>query len=410
MKKNTKTDDTKRKINEDAMMSGNNTDALTNEIESLKKLLADRDYIIEDLVLERDEVCDDRYAQRMRHDEVERKLREELEASTKRIDRIEHCKRMEDKDEIIDSLVAERDEICEKKHAIREELEELKRKLNSVTNEPLKNIDEEVIRNDGREMSIKNTSLKSSADRSTKELILKSKQDDDSTNTKTIRLENDPSSSKSRDSGINIDIDSFTELIDERLDERLDIMMDKKMKKLVRAEEFGWTKSEGEERLQTTHTNKVSTKTESENTMQEKQIDPKARNIIIHGITADKGKEHDGRIIAELFRNIMVPHIPSSIDRLGMKKTDKARPIRLIMQSEKEKSDFMSNLGRLKYGIDEFKKISITDDYTLDERAEIKTWVKKAEARNTKNESDYIWKVRGSPKHEMRLIKIFTRK
>ena len=259
-------------------------------------------------------------------------------------------------------------------------------------------------------MSIKNTSLKASADRSTKELILKSKQDDDSTDTKTIRLENDPSSSKSRDSGINIDIDSFTELIDERLDERLDIMMDKKMKKLIRAEEFGWTKSEGEERLQTTHTNKVSTTTESEYTMQEKQIDPRARNIIIHGITADKGKEHDGRIIAELFRNIMVPHIPSSIDRLGMKKTDKARPIRLIMQSEKEKSDFMSNLGRLKYGIDEFKKISITDDYTLDERAEIKTWVKKAEARNTKNESDYIWKVRGSPKHEMRLIKIFTRK
>ena len=119
MKKNTKTDDTKRKVNEDATMSGNNTDALTNEIESLKKLLADRDYIIEDLVLERDEVCDDRYAQRMRHEEVERKLREELEASTKRIDRIEHCKRMEDKDEIIDSLVAERDEICEEKHLIR---------------------------------------------------------------------------------------------------------------------------------------------------------------------------------------------------------------------------------------------------------------------------------------------------
>lgn len=299
MKKNTKTDDTKRKVNEDATMSGNNTDALTNEIESLKKLLADRDYIIEDLVLERDEVIDDRYAQRMRHEEVERKLREELEASTNRIDRIEKCKRMEDKDEIIDSLVAERDEICEEKHLIRAELEELKRKLNSVTNEPLKNIDEEVIRrNDGREMSIKNPSLKSSADRSTKELILKSKQDDDNTDTKTNRLENDPSSSKSRDSGINIDIDSFTELIDERLDERLDFMMDKKMKKLVRAGEFGWTKSEGEERLQTIHTNKVSTTTESENTMQEKQIDPRARNIIIHGITADKGKEHDGIIIA----------------------------------------------------------------------------------------------------------------
>lgn len=323
-----------------------------------RRLKEHTDIIIDKLIIERDEASEKRYMARVQCDEIKEKINnaedELLEA------RKEKNKLMEDTDDIMNSLTAERDENCEERHNFQSEYEESEGILDGLMN----------------------------------------KRNGD---TKAIRLESDASSRKSRDSGINIDIESFTELIDERLDERMDLMINKKMEKLVRAEEFGWNKIEFEERI--TRTNKVSTTTESDDAMHEK-IDPRARNIIIHGIKVDKGKEHDGRIVAELFRNVMVSHVPNSIDRLGMKKTDKSRPIRIIMRTEKEKLDFMSNLGRLKYGIDDFKKISITDDYTLEERAIINKWVKIAETRNTNNESDYTWKVRGSPKHEMRLIKI----
>ena len=45
-----------------------------------------------------------------------------------------------------------------------------------------------------------------------------------------------------------------------------------------------------------------------------------------------------------------------------------------------------------------FKKVSITNDYTLGERKMIRTLVDEA--------NGYVWKVRGAPKEGMRIIKI----
>lgn len=53
-------------------------------------------------------------------------------------------------------------------------------------------------------------------------------------------------------------------------------------------------------------------------------------------------------------------------------------------------------LGRLKHRPKAFMRISVMDDYTQDERREIRRWVEEAKER-TKNERDHVWKVRGSP-------------
>ena len=76
------------------------------------------------------------------------------------------------------------------------------------------------------------------------------------------------------------------------------------------------------------------------------------------------------------------------------------------METQKAKLNFMSSLGRLKEGPVRFRRISITDDYTQEEREEIRQLVEVARERS-KYDSQYVWKVRGSPKaSNLRLIRI----
>ena len=133
-------------------------------------------------------------------------------------------------------------------------------------------------------------------------------------------------------------------------------------------------------------------------------------NFIIHGICEGVEKEDDKKIVKEIFTAIGVPYTAQSIKRLGIRKLGKTRPIKLTMSSKKEKFDFTSNLPNLKYAKDALRKISITDDHTLEERKEIGRWVKLAEERSKKENGNYVWKARGSPKQGMRLVKLRTQR
>ena len=84
-------------------------------------------------------------------------------------------------------------------------------------------------------------------------------------------------------------------------------------------------------------------------------------------IKENQKTESDSIIMKELFKAVEVPHSPHLTIRLGTKKHDKPRTIKLIMRSKEEKEEFMSNLGKLKYAKDEYKKISVTADYTREE-------------------------------------------
>ena len=71
-----------------------------------------------------------------------------------------------------------------------------------------------------------------------------------------------------------------------------------------------------------------------------------------------------------------------------------------------DKEEFMSKLWMLKYIRMKFKKLSITHDYTQNERKIIKSYVEEAKKRNMSDTKGYKWQVRGTPRQGMSLIKI----
>ena len=91
--------------------------------------------------------------------------------------------------------------------------------------------------------------------------------------------------------------------------------------------------------------------------------------------------------------------------RLGIKKKDRPRPLKIHMKSTDQKEQLLSNLWKLKFAQPDFKNISVTEDYTIEEREEIRRWVKMAKDKN-EIEKVTTWKVRGTPKIGMRLVKI----
>ena len=82
--------------------------------------------------------------------------------------------------------------------------------------------------------------------------------------------------------------------------------------------------------------------------------------------------------------------------------------MKLVMESDDDKDTIMARLGNLKNAEDVFRKVSIRDDYTLEEREMVREFVKKAEAKNAA-ENTQEWKVRGTPKTGLRLVKITKR-
>ena len=127
-------------------------------------------------------------------------------------------------------------------------------------------------------------------------------------------------------------------------------------------------------------------------------------NVIVHGIKEDGARTND--TVAELFGTLELKHQPTTLaNRLGSKSSDKSRPILITMESHQRKRELMSKLWKLKHGPDKFQKISVTEDFTQEERNEIKRWVEEAKQRTDK-ESGYIWKVRGSPRGNLRLVKM----
>ena len=69
------------------------------------------------------------------------------------------------------------------------------------------------------------------------------------------------------------------------------------------------------------------------------------------------------------------------------------------------KNRVMESLYKLKRAEDKFKSTSITHDFTRSERAECKTLVDEAKERQTDEQGEYLWRVRGLP-GQLKLVKI----
>ena len=149
-----------------------------------------------------------------------------------------------------------------------------------------------------------------------------------------------------------------------------------------------------------------------EDRKEERDIELRKPNIIIHGImepmkeTIEKDQEEDRSEIEELLDDIDVRDIKLNHHRIGKKDEEglKWRPIKLKLENVNEKERIMKNLHKLKkYGN---RYISITDDFTINERKIIKEKCKKAKEMNFANDGDFIWRVRGSPRTSLRFAKI----
>ena len=78
------------------------------------------------------------------------------------------------------------------------------------------------------------------------------------------------------------------------------------------------------------------------------------------------------------------------------------------MKNKQVKERVLVNLNRLKDTVEEFGRISVTDDYINSEREEIKNWIKKAQEKSAQD-PEKVFKVRGNPKNGLRLV-VFVKK
>ena len=124
--------------------------------------------------------------------------------------------------------------------------------------------------------------------------------------------------------------------------------------------------------------------------MQEKEQKKRLNNFIIYGLdekgkTIDEIKENDAKIIANFISKVGIVCDPKSITRLGKSTENKKRTLKIVMSTNQQKVSVMTNLRKLKGTEDEFGKIRVTDNYTNEEREQIKTWVKRAEEKSSED-------------------------
>ena len=131
----------------------------------------------------------------------------------------------------------------------------------------------------------------------------------------------------------------------------------------------------------------------------------RAKNLIIHGLSKQSTRS-DEALVKEIFDVVQVQYAVKSIARLGNTKPGSIQPLKIVMNNVDAKQKFLKSLHRLKDAGPNLCKISITDDYTIHERKEIATWIMKAKERTAADTGGNVWKVRGSPNRNLRLVKM----
>ena len=122
-------------------------------------------------------------------------------------------------------------------------------------------------------------------------------------------------------------------------------------------------------------------------------------NIIIHGKINASSKQEDDLFVSRFMESI---EASSKVIKLAVRvgRSDiKKRPIKLVCHNVEHKENIMNNLWKLK-NKEEFRGISITDDYTILERNTIREYKKSAKEMNEMepNDTTWTWKVRGNPR------------
>ena len=294
----------------------------------------------------------------------------------------------------ISNLIGERNEERECKMTYMKQLDECKQRIKQLEgerdnpNERNTRNDEIVAEHDRYNDEIRDLNLEQERNTKTlKEIPMEKQKAENSSHTNFATKDSEQERLPcTNDSGIEIDLEEMTR----ELKNQVDIYVDKKLSGL-------------------------GLKTSKEMNANEERVpsgtcannDEKRKlNIIIHGL--EENIEGDEVSIKKIFDAMNMEIGTALAHRLGAKKENQARPVKMVMRSENDKDLFMSKLWMLKHKFNQ--KIRVTDDYTWEEREEIRRWVKMADERNGKNndevKTNYKWKVRGTPKTGMRIVQI----
>jgi len=146
--------------------------------------------------------------------------------------------------------------------------------------------------------------------------------------------------------------------------------------------------------------------TKNEELAEEAEKKRRECNLTIHG--KEENGDDDKLFVQNLNKQISVGSVKiNQIMRVGEIKANKIRPLKVVLSSPDEKNKVLYSMKNLK-GNELYKAISVTDDYTINEREMIREFVKKAKKENEKEDKDsnYIWRVRGCPKNGLTIKRL----
>ena len=153
------------------------------------------------------------------------------------------------------------------------------------------------------------------------------------------------------------------------------------------------------------------------NATEEKDRKLRANNIIVYRVpecanNEERGK-HDKQFCMDLLKGILEVEVREEdivkVFRLGKKKENgQQRPILIQLRERGTKNRIMETLYKLKSAEDKFRNISISHDLTQLERTECKALVEEAKKKQSEEQGEYIWRVRGLP-GQLKVIKIHKR-
>ena len=141
---------------------------------------------------------------------------------------------------------------------------------------------------------------------------------------------------------------------------------------------------------------------------EENQRRLRQNNILIHGMKENESGTDDEEFVNALLKEICVGAVkPKFMVRIGKKEDNRPRPLKVTFHNENDKIKVLDNLKQLK-GKSDFDRISVKNDFTISERNLIKDYVQRANEKNQNEpaDSEYVWRVRGSPKNRLFLKKV----
>ena len=138
------------------------------------------------------------------------------------------------------------------------------------------------------------------------------------------------------------------------------------------------------------------------------EAERRSKNLILYGFRENKNPQDDQKNLTKLFQTINPEYIPLKMYRLGRKEQDEKaiRPVKIILKSREESEATLHEFMSKK---EQFDRLYLKKDYSLQEREEIRKIVNEAKRLNAGNNHDHHWIVRGCPKKKLYLKRIDAR-